>query len=163
MSESRSDENVVTLIAHLEKHLHLLDQVMGDIKAAEETDIPKLGKTSRAGVLVAGLLENYYTCAETMFFRISQFFENNLSKNRWHKDLLEKMTLEIESVRPRLISDETYTDLSELMRFRHFKRYYFGSAYDWVRLEELVLRVKRTHPALIREITTFLEFLQEIR
>jgi len=36
------------------------------------------------GLAAAGLLENYYTCAETIFVRISQFFENSLSKERWH-------------------------------------------------------------------------------
>jgi hypothetical protein len=160
MSEHTQDGDVSALVAHVEKHLRLLDEALGEIITAEKTDIPLLGKTPRAGVLMAGLLENYYTCAETIFFRVSQFFENSLSVDRWHKDLLEKMTLEIEAVRPRLISDTTFHDLRELMRFRHFKRYYFGTAYDWVRLEELLLRCKRTHSSLIDQIRSFVEFLR---
>ena len=42
------------------------------------------------GLIAAGLFENYYTCTETIFLRIAQFFENNLDKNRWHSHLLEK-------------------------------------------------------------------------
>jgi len=45
--------------------------------------------------------------------------------------------LELEGVRPRVISDECERDLVEFMRFRHFRRYDFGSACDWDRLDEL--------------------------
>lgn len=160
MSESSPVDALAALIAHIEKHQRLLDEAFAEITAAEKSDIPLLGKTPRSGVLMAGLLENYYTCTETVFLRISQFFENSLSVDRWHGDLLEKMTLELESVRPRLISDRTFQDLRELMRFRHFKRYYFGTAYDWVRLDELLSRLKRTHPLLIKEIRSFIKFLR---
>ncbi len=30
-----------------------------------------------------------------MFLRISQFFENNLDTEKWHRDLLHKMRIEI--------------------------------------------------------------------
>jgi len=150
------------LAAHIEKHIELLEQSFGEILAAEEHDIPLLGRSPRAAVLVAGLLENYYTCAETVFVRISQFFENHLLPDRWHRDLLERMTLQIEKTRPRLLSDDTYRDLQELMRFRHFKRYYFGTAYDWDRLDELLRRVKRTHGVFVGELKEFLAFLREL-
>lgn len=161
MNEHKRPENDVSgLIAHIEKYVLLLEEAFAEVAAAEKTDIVLLGKTPRSGVLMAGLMENYYTCAETLFLRVSQFFENNLSMDRWHGDLLEKMTLEIESLRPRLISDATFQDMRELMRFRHFKRYYFGTAYDWMRLEELLMRLKRTHPLLIKEIQAFGQFLR---
>ena len=43
---------------------------------------------------MATLIESNYTCAETILLRISQYFENSLSDQRRHKDLLEKMTLD---------------------------------------------------------------------
>jgi len=162
MSNNDHHADLLTLIAHVRKHARLLDDAMGEIRDARESDIPKLGKTSRAGVLVAGLLENYYTCAETLFVRVSQFFENSLSPERWHKDLLEKMTLEIDSVRPALVSTDIYNDLVELMRFRHFKRSYFAASYDWIRLEELLKRLQRMHPILIADIRSFLAFLESL-
>ena len=33
--------------------------------------------------------ENYCTCLETIFLRISQHFENRLDPARWHNDLLQ--------------------------------------------------------------------------
>lgn len=74
---------------------------------------------------------------------------------RWHTDLLDHMTLEVPEVRPRVISAETFSDLSELMRFRHFKRYYFNLAYDWERLDAIVQRLKRVHPRLDGELDQF--------
>ena len=41
-----------------------------------------------ATLIVAGLLDNYYACLETVFLRISQFFENELSSDHWHADRL---------------------------------------------------------------------------
>ena len=46
--------------------------------------------------------------------------------------------LEIVPIRPRVISQPVKEDLAELMRFRHFRRYYFGTAYDWERLDALL-------------------------
>ena len=152
---------VSDLKAHIHKHIKLLEEVLREIESAQSDDIPKLGKTSRAAVLMAGLLENYYTCVETIFIRISQVFENNLSADRWHRDLLERMTLD-KDIRPRVISDPVHRDLLELMRFRHFKRYYFGSAYDWTRLEELLLRVTRCHSLLLDDIAAFLCFIDDL-
>ncbi|TVR66563.1 MAG: hypothetical protein EA427_16010 [Spirochaetaceae bacterium] len=154
--------SIATLRAHITKHLDLLDQSQQEIVDAISEDIPILGKTPRAAVLVAGLLENYYTCAETIFVRISQFFENNLDTGRWHKDLLERMTLKIEPVRPQVISQPVKEDLVELMRFRHFRRYYFGAAYDWERLDALVTRCNRVHPTLLADVRGFLGFLNTL-
>lgn len=162
MKDEGSSLSAAGLAAHIEKHIDLLGQSFGEIIAAEEHDLALLGRSPRAAVLVAGLLENYYTCAETVFVRISQFFENHLLPGRWHRDLLERMTLQIENTRPRLLSDGTYRDLLELMRFRHFKRYYFGTAYDWDRLDELLRRVKRTHGIFVEELKDFLGFLRAL-
>ncbi len=162
MKVPESTHSAATLRAHVEKHVALLETSIQEILDAERLDIPLLGKTHRSAVLLAGLLENYYTCAETIFVRVSQFFENQLSPERWHRDLLENMTLVIEGERPRLLLDSTHQDLLELMRFRHFRRYYFGTAYDWERLEALLKRVKRVHQPLIADIQKFQAFLKAL-
>ena len=41
-------------------------------------------------MVITQSLTNYYTCLETIFLRISKFFENNLDKDQWHQSLLEK-------------------------------------------------------------------------
>ncbi len=151
-----------TLIAYIDKHQRLLAECLAQLQTARTEDISLLGRTPRAAVMLAGLIENYYTCGETLFVRISQFFENNLPAERWHRELLERMTLEIGSARPRVISDESFNDLLEVMRFRHFKRYYFGTSYDWARVDALLSRIDRLADRLPEELGAFKVFLQKI-
>ena len=56
------------------------------------------------------------------------------------------MTLEIQDVRAAAVSEEALPALSELLRFRHFKRYYFELEYDWDRLDFLVAKLRQAHP-----------------
>jgi len=71
-----------------------------------------------------GLFENY--C-----LRISKFFENNLPKERWHKALLEKMTLDIPGLRPALFTKKEYfSEANELLKFRHRLRNLYGEDLD---------------------------------
>lgn len=86
-------------------------------------------------IIVSDVMVSFYTCLETAFLRISQFFENALDDARWHEQLLRAMTWTVPGVRERVISDTTCAALSELRRFRHFKRYYFAFDYDWERLD----------------------------
>lgn len=112
--------------------------------------------------MLAEIITDFYTCLETLFLRISRFFENNLRQDRWHSDLLHKMTLEIGGVRKAVISDSTYPILLEFMKFRHFKRYYFESDYDWDKLEFLEKKYNQIGPLLEKDIRDFEVFLNEI-
>jgi len=57
--------------------------------------------------------------ADRKLLHLSQFFENTLEPDRWHTDLLEKMTLHIEGVRLPAVSQANYPNLLELPKFRH--------------------------------------------
>ncbi|MFP4562278.1 MAG: hypothetical protein ACLFRY_03125 [Spirochaetia bacterium] len=156
------DRTSAVLTAYIEKQTLVLDDLFGELTAALEHDLKLLGRTKRSAAMIGSIIESYYTCVETMFLRISQYFENQLSSDRWHKDLLEKMTLTIRKVRPRAVSDDVFNDLYELLRFRHFKRYYFSLAYDWERLDEVVTKCLRAHEPLKKDIEKFKIFLAEL-
>ena len=67
-------------------------------------------------IVVAHILENSYTAIEIALLRISQGFDNSLSPDRWHADLLDKMLLEKLGVRSRVLSafrDEVIRGLAE--------------------------------------------------
>jgi len=95
-----------------------------------------------------------------MFLRISQFFENDLNPGKWHQDLLHKMCLHIEGIRNPVISRETEALLSEILRFRHFKRYYFEFEYDWDRINFLLKKFDRLRAGIVLDLTRFGEFLR---
>ena len=113
-------------------------------------------------IILSDIVVNFYTCAETAFFRISQFFENTLNQKRWHRDMLKKMTLTIPGIRKRVISDDTFRDLEELLRSRHFKRYYFEFDYDWDRLELLRTKFLSVRRRLIDELTSYEDYLETL-
>ncbi len=106
-------------------------------------------------IVVAQILENVYTAIETALLRISQGFDNTLSPERWHADLLDKMLLEKKGVRPRVLSEESHRLLTELMRFRHFKRYYLELDYDWEKLRYLLSVLRRCLPLVRAELSAF--------
>ena len=157
MSEELSD-----LVALIRAHERRLDAVYRSVESALADEIAQLGRTPISALIVAGLLENYYTCLETIFLRISQSFENKLDQARWHNDLLQRMTLEIEGVRTAAVSEEAFSPLFELLKFRHFKRYYFELEYDWDRLDYLVTKLRQVHPRVTRDLERFGRFASEL-
>ena len=151
-------EATLELVALIRAHRQRLEAVHRSMESALDGEIVQLGKTPISALIVAGLLENYYTCLETIYLRISQSFENKLNPARWHHDLLQKMTLEIEGVRTAAVSEEAFSPLFDLLKFRHFKRYYFELEYDWDRLDFLVTKLRQVHPLVTRDLERFVRF-----
>jgi len=153
---------VAELDARIEKTKTLLDRIVCEYDAFLRDDLPILGRKNASAIVVAELMVDYYTCLETCFLRISQFFENHLSNNRWHADLLEKMTLQIEGIRDAVISDESAAALMELMKFRHFRRYYFEMEHDWDKLDYLQKIFARLRVRIPDELTVFQVFIRNL-
>ncbi len=155
-------EKIRTLIARIDHTLAVLERIIAQYDEFLEIDLPRLGKKNTSAMVIAELLVDYYTCLETLFLRISQFFENNLTTDRWHADLLEKMTLRIEAVRIPAISFETSQALGELMRFRHFRRYYFELEYDWDKLAFLQTKLRSLRTTVPQDLASFRNFLLQL-
>ena len=96
-----------------------------------------------------GLLENY-------FLRISKFFENNLPPDRWHKALVEKMSLDIPGLRPALFTDEGIAaQAMELLKFRHRIRNLYGEEFDPVKTEAIQGLASSFFPAFMEAHAAF--------
>jgi hypothetical protein len=148
------------LLAELRKNLEVAQKIRKFLDATENSELAALGKTPATALMVTGILENYYTCLETLFLRVSQHFENHLDSQRWHQALLQKMTLRIPGIREAVLRDATMRQLQELMRFRHFKRYYFEFEYDWKRLDYLISVLKDVHGEVEADVAAFIAFLE---
>ncbi|MFH0918799.1 MAG: hypothetical protein V1913_00425 [Fibrobacterota bacterium] len=153
--------DIQILMAEIEKSTRILRKTADFLIATETAELAQTGKTPAAAIMMAGILENYYTALETLFLRISQYFENHLPPEKWHMELLSRMTLAVTGLRERVISDETRMHLLELLRFRHFKRYYFEFEYDWPKIDFLIGRVKTVHPMVLKDVSLFREFLEK--
>jgi hypothetical protein len=152
-------EQVRVLMGELEKHQAVLGKISTFYDGYVLQTVGLRDRTPEQAIVVADVLANYYTCLETVFLRISQFFENSLANERWHQDLLHKMTLRIPGVREAVVADSTASVLLELLKFRHFKRYYFQFEYDWDRLDYLRKKFDQLRPAITTDLEQFKQFL----
>jgi len=155
-------EELALLRQELNKALEVLDGVDRFYQAFRTQDFPRLGRKQTSALVVAQVLDNFYTCLETAFLRVSRYFENSLDERRWQADLLEKMTLRIEAVRERVVSPAAYPLLVELLRFRHFKRYYLELEYDWDKLDFLLNKYEDCRRLVREDLGRFIEFLEAL-
>jgi len=97
----------VLLQAEIERIRRVLASIRERLDSARRQDLPRLGRTQLTAVFIAQLLDTFYTAVETLFLRVSQHFENSLTADRWHSDLLDKMILHVNGVRQRVIQEPT--------------------------------------------------------
>ena len=152
-------ESIAVLRGQLAQAREVLEDVDSYYRDFRERELPALGRGRTGAIVIAEVLDDTYTALETLFLRVSQFFENRLAPDRWHSDLLEKMTLEVPGIRQPLIARQTYQHLAELMRFRHFKRHYVEQQYDWDRIDFLTQTYEKARPLIARDLDDFDRFL----
>ena len=114
-------------------------------------------------IAVAYYLHNLYCAFESIFQRVAGVFENQIpDRTAWHAGLLHRMTLDIEGIRPHLISPAAFDSLDELRRFRHLFRSAYRLRLDPERLA-LVRRKAQALEAVYRaDMDRFLGFLDSL-
>ena len=151
---------IAALAAELDAALPVLDRINRFYDRFQEQAGAR--QSTDNAIIVSDVFVSFYTCLETAFLRISQHFENALDSSRWHEQLLRAMTRTIPSVRERVIADASYTALSELRRFRHFKRYYFAFDYDWERLELVRAKYLASRAPVRAELEAYSAYLRRL-
>ena len=73
------------------------------------------------------------------------------------------MTLDIEGLRARVVGERNLVRLRELLRFRHFRRYYVEMEYDWARIDFLLTTLDDAHPVVLGDLEAFDAFLRDVR
>jgi hypothetical protein len=156
-------EALPSLIGEIEKHKAVLLKMSVFFAEFRNKHPDWKSIDTETAMGAAQFFGNFYTCAETIFFRISSFFENNLEKQRWHSHLLDRMTCDIPGERPHVLENTTAVMLADFLKFRHFTRYYFDFDYDREKLEFLGSRFERTLTRCINEVDTFCSFLSQLK
>ena len=111
-------------------------------------------------IVLAYYLHNLYCAFESIFQRVASVFGNQIAdRSVWHAGLLRRMTLDIEGVRPRLLSDQSYDCLDELRRFRHLFRSAYRQRLDAERLALAYRRARVLEHVYRADIEQFLAFL----
>ena len=81
---------------------------------------------------LGSILHDFYTGIEQIMERIATTFDGELPAGaNWHMQLLDRMTSEIESVRPAVLSSDLADALRPYLRFRHLFRNIYGIQLRW--------------------------------
>jgi hypothetical protein len=106
--------------------------------------------------VVAVGLHHYYGAAESIFERIARTFEGLPPRSdRWHQELLERMTLALEDVRPAILRRGTARALAPVLGFRHFFRHAYAVGLDARRLQLAGEDVESAHKLLSDDLNAF--------
>lgn len=109
--------------------------------------------------LVSGLalhLHSFYTGAERIFYDIARDIDGEVpTSSNWHQQLLEQMNVEIPSVRPPVLSEQTRFELDEFRKFRHVVRSRYAYQLDPQRVQALAAKLPVVSIHLIQECQQF--------
>jgi len=149
-------EALIGIIAEIEKELHNLEELGAELETVkpEKSVVSKRSKGS--------ILHDFYNCCERIFKKIAIELNSGYEESeKWHKSLLYRMTIPIEGIRPRVISDELAAELDEFLAFRHFFRNIYGFELKGDRIDYLAEKFERVAERVQKEIGEFLAFLRK--
>lgn len=91
-----------------------------------------------------------------MFKMIAKFFENQIENfTKYHTGLLKRMLIEIDGVRPNLLSESSYKILDELRGFRHVFKHTYGYELDAERVLRLAEKSLKLTEVFSKDFETF--------
>lgn len=149
-------EIMIGIISGIEKELQNLQELRAELERVKpERDI--VFQRSKGSIL-----HDFYNCCERIFKKIGIELNGGYDDSeQWHKSLLYRMTISIEGLRPRVISDELAADLDEYLAFRHLFRNIYGFELKGDRIDHLVGKFGKVVERFREEIEEFLAFLRK--
>ncbi len=97
-----------------------------------------------------------YTGIERLFQVIAKEIDLRVpTGEKWHRDLLEQMTVDIPLVRNAVITEETRLILDDLRRFRHVVRSAYSFQLDEKKVLVIASQISNFHQVFINEIQLF--------
>ncbi|MDI6753961.1 MAG: hypothetical protein QME78_06155 [Thermodesulfobacteriota bacterium] len=149
-------EIMIGIISGMEKELQNLQELRAELERVKpERDI--VFQRSKGSIL-----HDFYNCCERIFKKIAiELNDGYDDSEQWHKSLLYRMTISIEGLRPRVISDELAADLDEYSAFRHLFRNIYGFELKGDRIDHLVGKFEKVVERFRKEIEEFLAFLRK--
>ncbi len=157
----KSEIDLQRLIAELESDFEAFNELYGKWQMVN-SKLEKITPDEFDWASVGYTLHNLYNIIENYFFRIAKMFENNLDPHRWHKDLINRMTLDIEGIRPAFMKKEESIIFNDLRAFRHVFRNIYQSSLDIDKLNLVNNKVPEIERLFTRNHEKYLLKLREI-
>lgn len=158
--EWNSINRFVALKADIDRELRNLERLLCELNEILSTT----SEDSAARVRAAGsVLHDFYTGVEKIFCRIGIRIDQDLpSGEDWHVQLLQRMAIPVEGIRPPVIDEKLEIELEEYLRFRHLFRNIYGFELKWDRCQPLVGNLSQVFSDLKKQIGKFKSFLDSI-
>lgn len=106
-------------------------------------------------------IHNFYNCIENIFTAIAGEFSNELTSETWHMDLLKRMKLDRENIRPAVIDQQLFTFLNNIRGFRHVVRHSYDYDMDYRRMLLIVEDIETHYDHFLGKINAFIAFIHE--
>lgn len=118
-------------------------------------------KTSENQLILIGYyLSGIYSTIEEIFLKVAKEFENKIEDpTKWHAEILNRMSIDIENIRPAIISKKTKNFLDELRKFRHTFRFSYAFELEWEKLLFVVSKWKEGSELFYKDIQVFMRYL----
>lgn len=159
---SEEEQRILRLKAEVERETEQLKRLDRELVGLHE----KLGSAelSAYDIRAAGsILHDFYNGVEAVFRRIAHELNGGLPVGQdWHKQLLIDMGLDIEGVRPAVISNKLAAKLHNYLGFRHVFRNIYGFFLDAERVKALAWELPEVSKALEKEISHFIIYLDTL-
>ncbi|MCY3744205.1 MAG: hypothetical protein OXH00_24600 [Candidatus Poribacteria bacterium] len=110
---------------------------------------------------IARYLYDFYKQLENIFEHIAREIDNTLPVGEeWHKALLQQMA-EPRTTRVPVLSEKTFTELQDLLGFRHVFVYIYGAKLDYEQMLKNAERVNKVFPSVSKELDAFITWLKK--
>jgi len=144
----------LALSARIRAELDELDRVVGRAVRSWQ----RAGDTQEPAYIdsVALNLHAWYSGLERVFSLIASVIDQaRLTGDSWHHELLRMMSVEIEGVRPAVLTRRTSVTLDPYRGFRHVVRNVYSFLLSPERIEPLVTALPDVHEGVNRELMDF--------
>ena len=152
-------QKIHRVISEIEEELGNIERLLSELNEHQKEE-PRNSFYLRA---VGSIFHDFYCGVERLFERIAEELNGGIPEGEnWHTQLLKDMTLQIEEVRPAVISKELLAELKGYLEFRHRFRNIYGFELEWDKMKGL----KETMPGVAdrfkKEIKEFITFMKKL-
>jgi hypothetical protein len=108
-------------------------------------------------------LHDFYSGLERVFRQIGSIIDRSTPASEgWHRDLLNQMCLDLPTIRPRVLSEQTCAALEDFLRFRHIVRNVYAFRLDGDRVNQLAQKARALHDQIAAELHAFADYLEQV-
>ncbi|MES2199001.1 MAG: hypothetical protein V4489_02390 [Chlamydiota bacterium] len=108
-------------------------------------------------------VQQFYTAIEDLLKQTAKSFENHIQDlSMFHKELLVRLHTAIPSIRPSLLSEESFLFLDKIRAFRHFIRHAYDCELKEKELEEIQDKLKDCYAVLEKDFLGFRLFVEAL-